>query len=100
MAKALVDQGAHPRVLTLTRGEFWEAPLRSAGVPTEWVGQHQSRLVRLRAIIAAARSDRPDVIQSQHFYTNLYAVGAARALRVREVGAIRCDGRWEVFNLG
>ena len=100
MVKALAESQAKPRVLCLTRGEFWEQPIRSLGVDVDAVGASPSKLARLRAIIGAARRDRPAILQSQHFYTNLYAIGAARALGVTEVGAIRCNTSWEVADLG
>jgi glycosyltransferase involved in cell wall biosynthesis len=100
MIKSLVESGARPRVLSLTRGEFWEDPIRALGVPISWVGRRRSRLGRLLAVIAAAGSDRPDLVQSQHFFANLYAVGAARALGIGDVGAIRSNASWEIAALG
>jgi glycosyltransferase involved in cell wall biosynthesis len=91
MLKALRDRGARPELLALTRGEYWEAPIRDLGVPVTWVGRRPSRLGRLAEIIAAVRSRHPDIVQSQHFYTNLYVVGAARAFCVKEICAIRSD---------
>jgi glycosyltransferase involved in cell wall biosynthesis len=69
-------------------------------VPVVWVGQHGSRLVRLARIVSALRGIRPDVIQSQHFYTNLYVAAAARVLRLREIGAMRNDGFSEIRATG
>src|SRR5213593_4389041 len=100
MVKALVETGARPRVLCLTRGEFWEERITSLGVPVTWVGERPSRLARTRAIVAELKRERPDILQSQHFYTNLYVVAAARVLGVREIGAIRCNAAWEVSDLG
>jgi len=100
IVKALVEHGARPRVLCLTRGEFWEARIAALGVSVEWIGASTSKLRRLRDTIAAVRADRPDVVQSQHFYTNLYVVGAARALGLREIGAVRNNTTWEVGQLG
>jgi glycosyltransferase involved in cell wall biosynthesis len=100
VVKTLAEHGAKPRVLSLTRGEFWEARIQTAGVPVTWVGRGRSRLIRLLAIVRALRSQRPAVVQSQHFYTNLYAVAAARTLGVAELGAIRCNTNWEVEDLG
>lgn len=94
--KTLRGLGAEPRVLCLTQGEFWEERFGEIGVPVTWVGRRRSRLDRLLDIIAELRRARPDVIQSQHFYTNLYAVAAARALGLREVGAIRSNAFSEV----
>ena len=53
-----------------------------------------------RAIIREVRRHPADVIQSQHFYTNLYAVAAARILRVPDVGAIRNTLDYEVRSTG
>jgi glycosyltransferase involved in cell wall biosynthesis len=96
MLRALRLSGSRPRVLCLTKGEHWEKQIRELQIPITWVGQPESRMLRLARIIADLRKDPSDVIQSQHFYTNLYAVMAARALRLREVGAIRCDTTFEV----
>src|SRR5262245_54420855 len=98
--RALVESGAEPSVLSLGRNEFWEARIRSLGVPTEWVGRRTSRLARLGTVIAAVRGRRPDVVQSAHFYVNLYTVLAARAAGAREVGAIRSNVLWEVADVG
>jgi glycosyltransferase involved in cell wall biosynthesis len=94
--RALWQSGASLRVLSLTRGEFWEQKIRELGIQVTFVGQRGSRLLRLSRIVTALRAQPPDVLQSQHFYTNLYAVAAARALGLREVGAIRSDTTNEV----
>lgn len=100
MLSALKQRNVRLKVLSLTRGEFWEEPIRRLGVPIVWVGQNSSRLARLGRIITVLRSDKPHVLQSQHFYTNLYAVGAARVLGVREIGALRSDAVNEVRDSG
>lgn len=96
IVRSLVDAGARPRVLCLTKGEFWERPLRELGVDVEWVGQSDRRLRRLQRMVATLRVDRPDILQSQHFYTNLYAVAAGRLLGIPEIGALRSDAASEV----
>lgn len=98
--KALRQSNASLRLLCLTRGEFWEEKVRELGIPVTWVGHQASRLARLGAIISALRRQPPDILQSQHFYTNLYVVAAARALGIWEVGAIRNDGVSEVRDNG
>lgn len=105
LLKSLRSVGAAPRLLSLTQGEFWEAPIRELGVPVTFVGQAESRLTRLNRIIAELRtlkraSKQSFILQSQHFYTNIYAAAAARALSVREIGAMRCDGLSEVQTHG
>ena len=89
--KVLKEAGAEPRVLCLTRGEYWEKRIEELGVPVVWVGQSKSRILRLIKIITELAKNKPEVIQSQHFYCNLYAVLAARILSVKEIGAIRSD---------
>ena len=96
LVRALHEAGANVRVLSLTKGEFWEEPLRDAGASVTWVGQPHSRAARLWRIVARLRRDRPALVQSHHFFTNLYAVAAARLLGLREVGAIRNDACSEV----
>src|SRR5689334_13233971 len=71
LLKTLREQGASLLLLSLTRGEFWEAAIAELGVEVRWVGQHNSRLARLGRIIREVRAFRPHVLQSQHFYTNL-----------------------------
>jgi glycosyltransferase involved in cell wall biosynthesis len=97
--ETLVRGGARPRLLCLTRKEFWEDRIQELGVPIIWVGQRSSKLWRLAKITATLRKD-PDVFQSQHFYTNLYAVAAARLLGIREIGALRNDAVSEVHANG
>lgn len=96
MAKTLRQSGADVRVLSLTRGEFWESRLRDLGVVVTWVGRSASRVARVIEIIRQVRRHPADIVQSQHFYTNLYAVAAARALGLPEIGAVRNDALSEV----
>jgi glycosyltransferase involved in cell wall biosynthesis len=96
IVKTLREYGTEVRVLSLTRGEFWETRLRELGVIVTWVGQSSSRVARLIRILSELRRHPADVVQSQHFHTNLYAVLAARALGRPGIGAIRNDAHSEV----
>lgn len=96
MLRALKEHKAEPRVLSLTQGEYWEGRIRALGVPVTWVGQSGSRLQRLRAIIKELQREPPEVLQSQHFYTNIYVAAASRFLGLREIGALRSDAINEV----
>jgi glycosyltransferase involved in cell wall biosynthesis len=89
MLEALRQRGAAPRVLCLDRGQFWEAAIRSLGVPVAWVGQRQSRLARWMRVLKELLSHRPEVLQSQHFFANVYVGMSARLLRLCDIGAIR-----------
>lgn len=96
MLNALKEHGAIPRVLSLTTGEYWEDRIKALGIPVTWVGRSHLRLRRLRAIIEELRREPADILQSQHFYTNIYVVAAARFLGVCEIGALRSDAVNEV----
>jgi glycosyltransferase involved in cell wall biosynthesis len=98
--QALKKSGARVRILSLTRGEFWEEPIKALGVPVTWVGERTSKGRRLCRIVSELRREPPDFVQSQHFYTNLYAMSAARFIGSREIGAIRMDLTREVKNNG
>jgi len=79
------------RVLCLTQGQALEAEVRALGVPVTWVGHKGSPHSRLRAIVGALQNDPPSLIQSAHFYTNLYVGMAGAALGRPSIGAIRSD---------
>lgn len=98
--RALRAAGASPFVLCLTRGEHWEGRFRDEGIPVEWVGASGSRMVRVVAIARRLRRLRADVIQSQHFYANIYAGLAGRILHRPSIGAIRSDGLSEARAAG
>jgi glycosyltransferase involved in cell wall biosynthesis len=98
--KALKESGADPCLICLTQGEYWEAPIRELGIPVIFAGASPSRSSRLTKIIRILKSLKPEIIQSQHFYTNLYASLAARAIGAREIGAIRNDVTSEVRSNG
>jgi glycosyltransferase involved in cell wall biosynthesis len=98
--KTLRQQGAQLSVLCLTQGEFWEEPIRQLGVPVVWVGKSASRLVRLVLITRWICQHRPRVVQSQHFYTNLYAFFSTQFCGKYGIGTMRSDCISEVHGNG
>ena len=102
MARALRDSGADVRVYCLTRGEHYERELSDAGLAPEWIGRVTAPPLRALALAAALRRFQPDIVQSAHFYTNLYVAIAAPMVGAIGVGAARNDvvhevrynGRW------
>jgi glycosyltransferase involved in cell wall biosynthesis len=100
MLRCLRDAGACAKVLSLSTGEFWEKPIRDLGFEVVHVGGSSSRLKRLARILGEVRQFRPDVVQAQHFYVNLYAAVAARISGCREVGAIRNNVINELADVG
>jgi glycosyltransferase involved in cell wall biosynthesis len=100
MTRTLREHGAEPEVVSLTQGEHWEPLIRELGVPVHYAGAVRSRPVRAARIALLARRIRPDVVQSSHSYTNLYASLAARAAGACDIGAIRSDTTRVVEGLG
>lgn len=105
LVEALQTAGAQLRVLSLTRGEFFEPALRALGVEPVYVGRFGNPMLRTAAIAAALRDFRPHIVQAAHFYVNLYVglvapllgaigIGTARSDVVHEVEANRSWGRW------
>ncbi len=97
LARAHVDV----HVFTLSRGERYESLFDEAQVPITWAGRYRLPR-RVLDVATTVRRFRPHVIQAGHFFTNLYAVAAARLSGGAEIGAIRNDvhfdkaecGRW------
>ncbi len=91
MLRALQNRGIEPRLLCLTKGEALEPEIRELGIDIEWVGSARNRLLRLGRIVTSIRKRPADIIQSSHFYTNIYAAAAGRILDIPNIGAIRND---------
>ena len=102
MARALRDSGADVRVYCLTRGEYYERALSDVGLAPEWIGRFTAPPLRTLALATALRRFHPDIVQSAHFYTNLYVAMAAPMAGAIGIGAARNDvvhevqynGRW------
>lgn len=91
MLCALQAQGTRLTVLSLMQGEHWQGRIEALGIPVTWVGRFRARGLRLAEIIRQLKRLSPNVIQSQHFYTNLPAALAGRAAGIPAIGALRSD---------
>src|SRR5258705_395303 len=98
--QALCQAGGTPRLLSLNAGQFWEKAIKELGVSITCVGDQATRLNRLVRMVKELRKDPPDVLQSQHFYTNAYVSVAARLLGSRGIGALRSNGKYDVRDSG
>ncbi len=96
MLRALRQNDIAARVLCLTRGESYESEIRDLGVEVEWVGKRKNQAARLLDIIANLRNAPADIVQSSHFYTNIYAGIAGKLLQIPSIGAIRSDLTYEL----
>ena len=91
MLESLLERDVSVKVLCLTRGEAFEEEIRRIGVDIDWVGEHSNRLARVVKVARSVASWSADILQSSHFYTNIYAGLAARINRIVSIGAIRND---------
>ena len=107
MLRVLQKIGISTSVLCLTKGESYEADIKDMGLNVEWVGESKNRGLRLLKIIERLRRSRADLVQSAHFYTNIYAGAAGKFLKIPSIGAVRSDliyeikshkllGRWQI----
>lgn len=96
IVRSLVKAGAHVRLYSLSQGEYYESILQALGVSPVWVGRYSYFVLRLLALAIALRDFRPHVIQSTHFYTNLYAVLLSSFYRAAGIGSIRNDAIYEM----
>ena len=107
MLSALARIGVSAKVLCLTRGEHFENDINKMGIPVEYFGRRRNRVRRLLALARKLRNEKIDVVQSTHFYTNLYAGLCGHMLGIPSIGAIRSDfvsevaahgflGRWQI----
>jgi len=102
MAGALRREGADVRVYSLTRGDYYEGALASLGLPPVWIGRRGNPLARVAAWAGALRGFSPHILQSGHFFANLYVALVAPMFRAAGIGSIRSDvfvemesnGRW------
>jgi glycosyltransferase involved in cell wall biosynthesis len=91
LARSIQKIGGSVKIASLSRGQYWENRLVEMGYPPIWVGCHQNPLLRLRDIVSAFRPYRPHILQSTHFFTNLYAALGAKWLGAASIGSIRSN---------
>ncbi|MGB8214202.1 MAG: glycosyltransferase family 4 protein [Anaerolineales bacterium] len=98
--ETLKCHGAQLSVLCFTCREYWQESIEGLGIPVIGLGHTRSRLGRLAQMIILLHRIAPDIVQSVHFYTNLYTVCTARFLGLKEVGAVRSDGVQDAAGTG
>jgi glycosyltransferase involved in cell wall biosynthesis len=100
MIRALQQAGAQIRVYCLTRGEYYESALKEINLLPVWIGKNENPLYRLAELVTQLNEFRPYIIQSAHFYTNLYTSLSALFCGALGVGCLRSDAYNEVYGNG
>lgn len=96
MANALHQAGAQLEIYSLTQNEYYQSVLGEKGIKVTWVGQNSSPIFRLHRIYQSIRQFQPHILQSAHFFTNLYSSLVAKAAGCLDIGALRSDVRYEM----
>jgi glycosyltransferase involved in cell wall biosynthesis len=91
LTSALLSLGARLKICCLTQGEYFEDRLDKIGIKPIYIGKYASPLLRLGSLARVLLPFRPHIIQSIHFYTNLYAAFGARFLQCFSIGSIRSN---------
>lgn len=96
LARVLRRMGWEVQVATLGAGGAFENALSADGIEVTRIGRSPSRLARCLALSKLVRQFDSTIVQSQHFYANLYAGLCGRILSRAAIGAVRSDGRSEL----
>ena len=100
MLRSLVDKGVNLRLLCLTKGEALEEEIRNLGIDIRPIDTRGGRIGTLRAVVRGLRRESTDIVQSSHFYTNIYAAVSGRITGVQSIGAIQSDLEHEFASNG
>lgn len=96
MLRSLMGNGVNPRLLCLTKGEALEEEIRDLGIDVRPIDTRRGRIATLRGVIRELRRESTDIVQSSHFYTNIYAAVSGRIIGTESIGAIRSDLDYEL----
>lgn len=100
MARALFDAGVDVRIYTIVAGEYYEAKLNEKNIPVIWFGENSNPVFRLFLLLYYIYKFQPHIVQSTHFFTNLYAIFAAKLVGAVELGAIRSSTKLALKSVG
>ena len=98
LLRNLKNSGYEPLVICLSKGEFWESKIIDIGIKVIYAGENEFRFSRLLTILRIIRAEKPNLIYSFHFYTNIYAGIIGRLLWIASLGSIRSNGIQEKNN--
>lgn len=100
MLQSLKSAGVESRLLCLTKGEPIEDEIRELGIDIRPINTRLGRLITLRNVVKEVRRAPTDIVQSSHFYTNIYVSIAGRLNGIPSIGAIRSDLTAEIAENG
>lgn len=98
--EAAVSLNYEVSMIVFRSGEHWEEKIRELPVNVYALPNDLTTTQRLFQIVKIARSLKPDIIQSQHFYTNFACALAAKASGAVCIGGTRNDVSFQMKSLG
>jgi glycosyltransferase involved in cell wall biosynthesis len=78
-------------VITLGRNDQLENEIVTIIPKLYHLGDNQNRIIRAIKIINTLNYIKPDIVHSQHFYTNLYALLSTYLLNIKSIGSIQSN---------
>jgi glycosyltransferase involved in cell wall biosynthesis len=88
--------GSEVSLICLNNGEYWESVIKETGINYYTLNGKGTRLKRLIKIIFLLRRIKPHIVQSQHFYTNIYVALGAFFCGAKSIGASRLNLEVEI----
>jgi glycosyltransferase involved in cell wall biosynthesis len=98
--RATKSLGADVSLICLNNGEFWEKPIKETGIAYYTLRGKGNKITRILKISGILRKIKPDIVYSQHFYTNLYAYAGALFVGAVSVGSSRNELKEEIKHNG
>jgi len=98
--RTLIGMGSHVSLICLNTNEHWEAPIKATGVNYFTLDGKGNKISRLFKIISIIAKIKPTIVQSHHYYTNLYAAIAGWWTRTASIGSSRSDLKFEIKQNG
>ena len=86
----LLDAGADVSLISFTRGEYWEKPLMNIGVKVYYIDS-KSKSGKLLALLKLVKKISPRILQSMHFYVNVYIAVIGKLTGIITIGAVRSN---------
>jgi len=86
-------------LISLSKNDYWESIIRDLNIDIYHLDK-KNKLIRIINLIKIIKQRPIDIIQSQHFYLNLYSYIISKLLNIISIGAARNDVYSEIKDVG
>lgn len=91
MLRTLKEHGIETHIYAIANSGSYVELIQDLNIPLYWIGKASSPILRVKILASYLIRFKPHVIQSSHFYTNLYSITTGFLLNVPHIGAMRND---------